>query len=329
MAIELITGHSGEAHVSGDDVGRLLMGAVGKGKVMLGSAPSVTMTDANTCSIGACDFLLDGRHVRLTGSSVVSIANGATGSKRSDLVVARYAASASTGVESVTLEVIQGAAGSSATDPDLEYPASIADGATTADYPIVRVTLDGLNPTAKWLVAENLSLTDIVDRIGGIAGRVSALESKTSALESKTSPLSVANGGTGANNARTARTNLGIPIYEKGSTITGDATVAGFLTNGGKNIQFDLPVQWPIAKDGISGRKLTSLKVTIRAVNGTYLNPSGATADEMVGRSGYTTTVAGTYQHPEVTIEKSSAWGSVANNTPVAVRISTYTLNLT
>lgn len=152
MAIELITGHSGKAHVSGDDVGRLLMGAVGAGSVMLGSAPSVTMADANTCSIGACDFLLDGRHVRLTGSSVVSIANGATGSMRSDLVVARYAASASTGVESVTLEVIQGAAGSSATDPDLEYPASIADGATTADYPIVRVTLDGLNPTAKWLV---------------------------------------------------------------------------------------------------------------------------------------------------------------------------------
>ena len=165
MAIELITGHSGEAHVSGDDVGHLLMGVVGKGKVMLGSAPSVTMTDANTCSIGACDFLLDGRHVRLTGSSVVSIANGATGSKRSDLVVARYAASASTGVESVTLEVIQGAAGSTAADPDLEYPASIADGATTADYPIVRVTLDGLNPTAEWLVAENLSLTDVVDRI--------------------------------------------------------------------------------------------------------------------------------------------------------------------
>ena len=175
MAIELITGHSGEAHVSGDDVGRLLMGAVGKGKVMLGSAPSVTMTDANTCSIGACDFLLDGRHVRLTGSSVVSIANGATGSMRSDLVVARYAASASTGVESVTLEVIQGAAGSTAADPDLEYPASIADGATTADYPIVRVTLDGLNPTAEWLVAENLSLTDIVDRITHPAVKVASV----------------------------------------------------------------------------------------------------------------------------------------------------------
>ena len=201
MAIELITGHSGEAHVSGDDVGRLLMGAVGKGKVMLGSAPSVTMTDANTCSIGACDFLLDGRHVRLTGSSVVSIANGATGSKRSDLVVARYAASASTGVESVTLEVIQGAAGSSATDPDLEYPASIADGATTADYPIVRVTLDGLNPTAEWLVAENLSLTDVVDRIGGIAG-----------------PVPVSHGGTGATTAAGARKNISgvadVPVTE-------------------------------------------------------------------------------------------------------------------
>ena len=275
MAIELITGHRGEAHVSGDDVGRLLMGAVGKGKVMLGSAPSVTMTDANTCSIGACDFLLDGRHVRLTGSSVVSIANGATGSMRSDLVVARYTASASTGVESVTLEVIQGAAGSSATDPDLEYPASIADGATTADYPIARVTLDGLNPTAKWLVAENLSLTDVVDRIGGIAG-----------------PVPVSHGGTGATTAAGARKNISgvadVPrtvMYSDNKSPKGE--VVWMCRNGVVTIAWSVSqattAQW---KAGNVGSKYAPAVVANNNLSVACWAPHGKTATAWIGPDG-------------------------------------------
>lgn len=275
MAIELITGHSGEAHVSGDDVGHLLMGAVGKGKVMLGSAPSVTMTDANTCSIGACDFLIDGRHVRLTGSSVVSIANGATGSKRSDLVVARYTASESTGVESVTLEVIQGAAGSSATDPDLEHPASIADGATTADYPIVRVTLDGLNPTAKWLVAGNLSLTDVVDRIGGIAG-----------------PVPVSHGGTGATTAAGARKNLGIAtVADKPVTVMYNGGNNGYVRWGCRNGV--VTIAWSVSQTSTAQWKAGSVgKAYAPLVYGSNLltvacwAPNGKTATAWIDSSG-------------------------------------------
>ena len=275
MAIELITGHSGEAHVSGDDVGHLLMGAVGKGKVMLGSAPSVTMTDANTCSIGACDFLLDGRHVRLTGSSVVSIANGATGSMRSDLVVARYTASASTGVESVTLEVIQGAAGSSATDPDLEYPASIADGATTADYPIVRVTLDGLNPTAKWLVAESLSLTDVVDRIGGIAG-----------------PVPVSHGGTGATTKDGARKNLGIAtVADKPGNMLYNGGSDGYVWWGCRNsfvtivwsVKQTTTAQW---KAGNVGKAYAPALVVNGSLTVASWAPNGKTAFAWITSSG-------------------------------------------
>lgn len=275
MAIELITGHSGEAHVSGDDVGRLLMGAVGKGKVMLGSAPSVTMADANTCSIGACDFLLDGRHVRLTGSSVVSIANGATGSKRSDLVVARYTASAPTGVESVTLEVIQGAAGSSATDPDLDYPASIADGATTADYPIVRVTLDGLNPTAKWLVAENLSLTDVVDRIGGIAG-----------------PVPIANGGTGATTKDGARKNLGIAtVADKSGNMLYNGGSDGYIWWSCRNSL--VTIVWSIKqtttkewKAGSVGKAYAPALVVNSSLTVASWAPNGKTAAAWITSSG-------------------------------------------
>lgn len=154
MAIELVTGHSGAAHVSGADAGAMHAGICGSDSYVLGAVPSVTMSDANTLVIQPCDLMIEGRHVRLSGTNTLSIRNGAQTGKRNDLVYVRYTYDSSTGTESAKLGVKEGTTATTATDPALDNPSSVLDGATIADVAIARVSLDALTPTATWLLPQ-------------------------------------------------------------------------------------------------------------------------------------------------------------------------------
>lgn len=149
MAIELVTGHAGSAHVSSEDVGLYQSLTAGSGRYVLGDAPTLTMTDANTLSISPCSLLVDGRYVRLTGTNTIAILSGAQTGQRIDIVYVRYA-QASDGTESASLGVKTGDTATTATAPTLDYTGSILDGDQTVDIEIARVTLDGLTPTATW-----------------------------------------------------------------------------------------------------------------------------------------------------------------------------------
>lgn len=164
MAVELITGHSGSAHVSGADVGALLAGVGGSGSYVLGEPPSVTMIDANTLSISPCELLLQGRHVRLTGTNTLSVHSGSQSGMRADLACVRYSrATDGTGTESASLVMVEGKTGTDAADPALPNPSSVLDGAGTADVAVCRVTLDALTPTATWLLPRLLPLALMYD----------------------------------------------------------------------------------------------------------------------------------------------------------------------
>ena len=152
MAIELVTGHGGSAHVSGADAGTLNAGVCGAAAYSLASAPAVSMVDANTLSIPPCDLMVEGRLVRLTGTTAIKVKSGAQSGMRSDLVYVEYSRDGTTGVESASLGIVTGTTGTTAADPALPSPASILDGPTTADVAICRVTLDALTPTATWLL---------------------------------------------------------------------------------------------------------------------------------------------------------------------------------
>lgn len=180
MAIELVTGHAGAAHVSGADVGALLAGTVGSGSYILATeAPTLTMTDANTLTIPACELLLQGRHVRLTASETVTIASGSQSGYRRDIVMARYTMDTTTSVEDVELVVVTGTTASSesaAVDPTTEYSgASILDGATTVDIPLIRVSLAGLTPSPAWVVG---TFDNVDDSINALDSRVDTLETQ-------------------------------------------------------------------------------------------------------------------------------------------------------
>lgn len=165
MAIELVTGHSGAAHVSGADAGAMHAGICGSDSYVLGAVPSVTMRDANTLVIQPCDLMVEGRHVRLSSTNTLSIRSGAQTGKRNDLVYVRYTYDASTGTESAKLGVKEGTTATTATDPALDNPSSVLDGATIADVAIARVSLDALTPTATWLLPQLPSLAALGDSV--------------------------------------------------------------------------------------------------------------------------------------------------------------------
>ena len=165
MAIELVTGHSGAAHVSGADAGAMHAGICGSDSYVLGTVPSVTMSDANTMVIQPCDLMVEGRHVRLSGTNTLSIRSGAQTGKRNDLVYVRYTYDSSTGTESAKLGVKEGPTATTATDPALDNPSSVLDGATIADVAIARVSLDALTPTATWLLPQLPTLKSLGDSV--------------------------------------------------------------------------------------------------------------------------------------------------------------------
>ena len=84
-----------------------------------------------------------GRFMRITGSESVSIANGKTGVKRTDLIVAHFE---SDGIkEKHDIRVIQGANGGNVpafTESD------IYDGGTVSELPLYKVNIDGLTITS-------------------------------------------------------------------------------------------------------------------------------------------------------------------------------------
>lgn len=169
MSIELVTGHSGAAHVSGADAGAMHAGICGSDSYVLGAVPSVTMSDANTLVIQPCDLMVEGRHVRLSGTNTLSIRSGAQTGKRNDLVYVRYTYDASTGTESAKLGVKEGTTATTATDPALDNPSSVLDGATIADVAIARVSLDALTPTATWLLPQLPTLKALGDSVSQLA----------------------------------------------------------------------------------------------------------------------------------------------------------------
>lgn len=148
--MNLVTGYRGANHVTADDHGSLYAGIFGEGAYVLnrGSKLAASQPSSNKITIADGDLVMQGRHGRIApGTSVsLTISNGAQGYKRHDLIVARYSKNASTSVEDLSLVVIKGTqtTGTPA-DPDCTLGDILGDKDATADFPLYRVVLNGLN----------------------------------------------------------------------------------------------------------------------------------------------------------------------------------------
>lgn len=148
--MNLVTGYTGQAHVTAADDGALNAALVGSGQYVMptGNQLQASVITNNSVKVLDGDALMQGRHIRIEpGTSVdLTIENGATGYYRNDLIVIRYAKEASTGVETANLTVIKGTPGTEqAADPSYTSGDILNDGAIANDMPLYRVVLEGLN----------------------------------------------------------------------------------------------------------------------------------------------------------------------------------------
>lgn len=184
MAIELVTGHAGSAHVSSFDEAARMVHVFGSDTTVLGDMPTLLLLDANTVSIPACDIMMQGRFVRLTGTNNVTIESGTQEVYRTDTVMLRYTID-DAGIENCSLVYVRGEDAASASDAEAagtEYEGlNISDGATIVDIPLVHVHIASLTPTAEWCVDNWLSYDSrsvvLYDNASGTSDAITLSES--------------------------------------------------------------------------------------------------------------------------------------------------------
>lgn len=168
MGIKIVTGMTGEPHITSDDDRALNLGIFGKDSYVLpvGDFLKLEMVDVNTARISCGDIVMKGCHARIPAGDYeeVSIDNGTNGYNRIDLIVAQYEQNA--GVESVTLQVIKGTPSTgTAVQPDYTR-GSIYWGTTKDCFPLYSVTLTGINisGTTKLFTTINARLSNIYNK---------------------------------------------------------------------------------------------------------------------------------------------------------------------
>ncbi|MCM1204860.1 MAG: hypothetical protein NC300_12030 [Bacteroidales bacterium] len=143
--MQIITGKTGENHVTSDDDRALHAGTFGKNSYVLdtGTRLAVTIVSSNTLRMGAGDLVHQGTHARIRDYEDVTIDNGTTGYRRKDLIVARYEKSA--GLEKMELKVIKGIPAVSGPVMPGYTEGNILDGAEESEMPLYTVELNGVN----------------------------------------------------------------------------------------------------------------------------------------------------------------------------------------
>lgn len=145
--MKIITGYTGEKHITPADDAGLHKSIFGEGDYVLhsGSQLAATIQSATEIRIADGELVMQGRHARNdSGYQAVAIANGTQGMYRNDLIVARYTKDANTSVESISLVAITGTA-TSGTASDPAHNIGNIENGETRDFPLYRVKLNGIN----------------------------------------------------------------------------------------------------------------------------------------------------------------------------------------
>lgn len=145
MANYIVTGHTGEAHITSDDVRTFNAYTLGTADYVLPSNDELKLTviDNHTVRLDSGDILMQGIHARIPYGSAetIDLEIGTAGYKRTDLIIARYENDGT--IESVEFSVLQG--DSTSGEPVTPTPTrgDLLHGDNLHEMPLYAVHFDG------------------------------------------------------------------------------------------------------------------------------------------------------------------------------------------
>lgn len=186
--MNIITGYKAEPHITAQQDRNVNMGIFGAGThiVNIGSKMAATVVSANEITIADGLLVAEGctAEIERGTSESLEIANGSQGMLRKDLIVARYTKASGTGVEDMQLAVITGTpAASNPADPSYNT-GSIAAGDTLVDFPIYKVSLNGISIENVTRIPSIVSVAKTSD-VSAVSSALSTLTNTVTTLSNK------------------------------------------------------------------------------------------------------------------------------------------------
>lgn len=241
MAIELVTGRYGEPHVGSEDVRAYNAYATAKGRYVLHGG-GATVENANTVLIKPVELLVEGAHIRITGTGEqVEIDNGNASYNRIDVIAFHYKAEGQESGdvrEHVTLEVVKGTNSSvTPVEPDMPKTGDLLENVSETYIPYYSVRISGLTPQTPVCKIPTFVNPSDVDGENKNPSVLVNLASNSAATAFQAAPrpgvtgiLKPTNGGTGQSSLQATRNAMGLgntsgplPVANGG---TGQSTLA-------------------------------------------------------------------------------------------------------
>lgn len=186
MAINMITGYTGEPHVTSAQAGIGHAGMYGTDRYVLDVLEGLEyeLISNNLIRIKSGMVLNQGRFMGIDHNDYVDIEidNGQNDKKRCDLIVCTYSKNVENGVESVELKNIKGTSGDDYIIPEYTK-GNIINNDSVDDFPLYKIKINGLNVES---VEKVFSLSS---NMKGIEDNVTSLTTRVTSLEDKTQPV--------------------------------------------------------------------------------------------------------------------------------------------
>lgn len=178
--ITVNTAPEAEPHIYAEDDAAIFQAMFGEdGVSSIGQACKATVLSNNKVRIADGVLCVGGHFARIPYGEYVDceIANGQSGKNRNDIIVAKFVTTGSGGIDTMTCEVKQGTANTTATDPTLTQN-DIYKGGKIRELPLYRVKLEELNITAvEQLFTVNPTNKDLSDKVAELNGKSGTLTS--------------------------------------------------------------------------------------------------------------------------------------------------------